>query len=288
MGIYTIIITYAQGVRALNLRIIAYNIIREAIFVSQELVEMLVCPKCGQTKPADKRDRHMCVDCAKAENSRYSYLRVTQAQDWVAQAADAGLEIWLQQPGETQWEYTVWQCYRDSYPGKKPTYGDVAKQLGTTYTVVSKIARRWSFPTRMQAWITECDRITLAQRRNEILNMNAQHISMAQRLNEKLSSAIDCIVPESLKPSDIASLARISTDLERKARVDSIDQATLLSDINKDMDNPELKRSPTKGNDLTEVVQILLQAGALGNVTQIGVRETTETKTTREFVAKED
>lgn len=256
--------------------------------MSQELVEMLLCPKCGQTKPADTRDRHICVDCAKAENSRYSYLRVTQAQDWIAQAADAGLDIWLQQPGETQWEYTVWLHYRDSYPGKKPTYSQVAKELGTTYNVVSKIARRWSFPTRMQAWITECDRVTLAQRRSEILSMNAKHISMAQRLNDKLSEAIDYIVPEALKPSEIASLARLSSELERKARVDDIDQAALLGELSRDVDNPELKRSPTKPNDLSEVVQILLQAGALGSVTQIGVRETTETKTTREIVAKED
>lgn len=256
--------------------------------MSEELVELILCPRCKQQKPADTRDRHICVDCAKAENSRYSYLRVAQANDWIAQAADAGLDIWLQQPGETQWEYTVWLHYRDSYPGKKPTYSQVAKELGTTYNVVSKIARRWSFPTRMQAWITECDRITLAQRHSEILSMNATHISMAQRLNAKLGAAIDELDPITLKPSDIATLARVAADLERKARVDTLEHGALLSEVNKDMDNPELRKSPTKQNDLGEVVQILLQAGALGSVTQIGVRETTETKTTREFVAKEE
>lgn len=233
------------------------------------------CAHCGFEKPADSRDRHLCVDCAKAENSRYSYLRAHQG-DWMAAAADADVPVWLQQPGETSWEYTVWVAYRDSYPGKKPSYSDVAQQLGTTINVVKKVAQRWSFQPRMQAWITECDRITLAQRRDEILSMNAAHISMAQRLRDKLSAAIERINPAELKPSDIASLARLSAELERKARVDTIAQDELRTDLLKDTENPNIKKSPTKQSDLSEVVGILLNAGALGNITQIGVRETKE------------
>lgn len=248
-------------------------------------VPLVVCVRCGQEKPADSRDKHLCTDCVKAENSRYTYLRQHQ-DDWLAAAADAGLDPWLQQPGETQWEYTVWLKYRDSYPGKKPSYSSVAEELHTTYNVVKKIAQRWSFPTRMQLWISECDRITLSQRRTEILNMNAEHIGMAQKLRDKLSVAIDQIEPAMLKPSDIVSLAKLSAELERKARVDDLTQDEYLRDLSRDTENPELKKSPTKQNDLAEVVGILMNAGALGNITQIGVRETTTT--TREVVAKDD
>lgn len=244
-------------------------------------VVMIHCPRCGQDKPADTRDKHICVDCAKAENNRASYLRTHQG-DWVAAAADAGLELWQQQPGETQWEYTVWQCYRDMYPGRKPSYGVVAEQLNTTANAVRKIAARWNFQVRMQAWIAECDRITLAQRRSEILNMNAAHIDMAARLRSKLSDAIDMLKPEELEPKDINALFKTVTDLERKARVDSVDQDTMLRELSSGTDNPEIKKSPTKFGDLGEVVQILLSAGALGSVTQIGVRET------REVVVKDD
>lgn len=253
--------------------------------MANELVEMIVCAHCGQSKPADSRDRHLCEDCVRAENSRYTYLRMHQG-DWMAAAQDAGLEVWLQQPGESQWEYTVWMTYRDSYPGKKPSYSDVARQLGTTYNVVKKIAQRWTFPTRMQAWIVECDRVTMQQRRSEILAMNAEHVSMAQRLRDKLSAAIDMIEPAMLKPSDIASLAKLSADMERKARVDTEAQEDMLRELSQGVENPELKKSPTKQNDLAEVVQILMSAGALGDVTHIGVREVTETKTTREVVAR--
>lgn len=250
----------------------------------KEVVPMIECPRCGQFKPRHHIDQHLCVDCVKAENNRITYYRQHQ-ENWMDVAKDAGLDLWLQQPGETQWEFTVWTAYRDSYPGKKPSYSDVAQQLGTTYNVVKKIAQRWSFPVRMQAWMQECDRITLLQRRQEVLDMNKDHVDMAARLRAKLSAAIDQIDPTMLKPGEIASLARLAADMERKARVDTIAQEEMRRDMMVDTENPELKKSPTKSSDLSEVVGILLKAGALGDITTIGVKET---KTTQVVVGDAD
>ena len=250
-----------------------------------ELIQLLKCPRCGQEKQADSRDRHLCVDCARVENNRYSHLRMNQG-DWIAAAQDAGVDVWLQQPGETQWEYTIWCAYRDSYPGRKPSYSLVAEQLGTTKGVVAKVAQRWTFQARMQLWMQECDRITMQQRQSEILHMNQEHIDMAQRLRDKLSVAIDRIDVATLKPSELGSLLKVATELERKARVDEASVDEMRRDMLKDVENPNLKKSPTKQSDLSEVVSILMGAGVLGSVTHIGVRETTTT--TREFVAKDD
>lgn len=241
-----------------------------------DLVEMIQCPKCGQFKPVHHIDKHMCVDCSHAESNRVTYYRQHQG-DWIAEAKEQGLSPWLQQPGETQWEYTVWTVYRDSYPGKKPTYNQVAEQLSTSYNVVRKIAQRWSFPARMQLWMAEVDRITMLQRKEEILNMNKSHIDMATKLRSKLDVAIDAIDPSTLKPSDIASLVKLSTELERKARIDSEAQEELRNNLLVDTNNPELKKAQTKQTDLGEVLQILVKAGAL-----VGVRET------REVVVKSD
>lgn len=250
----------------------------------EEVVPLIKCPRCGMDKPQARRSPHMCVDCEKAENNRVTYYRMHQ-DNWMDVAKEAGLDLWVQQPGETQWEYTIWCAYRDSYPGKKPTLGDVARQLNTTYNVVKKVAQRWSFAIRMQAWMQECDKITLLQRRQEVLDMNKEHVDMAARLRAKISSAIDQIDPAFVKPSEIASLARLATDLERKARVDSISQEELRRDMLTETENPELKKSPTKTNDLSEVVNILMKAGALGDITAIGVKET---KTTQVVVADSD
>lgn len=249
----------------------------DEIVETTELVDVIECPKCGQTKPKARRSPHMCADCEKAENSRVTYYRMHQ-ENWMDTAREAGLDLWVQQPGETQWEYCVWCAFRDSYPGKKPSYGDVARQLNTTYNAVSKIAQRWSFPVRMQAWMTECDRITLLQRRQEVLDMNKDHVDMAARLRQKLSSAIDQIDPFTLKPGEIASLARLAADMERKARIDTISQEEMRRELLVDTENPELKKTATKQSDLSEVVSILMKAGALGDLSVIGVKETKTTQ----------
>lgn len=259
-----------------------YGVVAEAEMMpsvdqDNEVVPMIECPRCGQSKPQARRSPHMCVDCEKAENNRITYYRMHQ-DNWMDVAKEAGLDLWLQQPGETQWEFSVWCAYRDSYPGKKPTLSDVARQLNTTYNVVKKIAQRWSFQVRMQAWMAECDRMTLLQRRQEVLDMNKDHVDMAAKLRAKLSSAIDQIDPSMLKPGEIASLAKLATEMERKARIDTIAQEEMRREMMVDTDNPELKKSPTKTNDLGEVVGILLKAGALGDITTIGVKETKTTQ----------
>ena len=240
------------------------------------------CTKCGQIKPAG-RTPNWCVDCERAYNNRYTYLRRHQ-DDWVAVAKDSGLELWERQPGETQLEWSIWIAYRDCYPGKKPSYKDILEVVDTTYNFVKQTAVRWDFTTRLQAWMTYCDGVTLAQRRQEILDMNKDHIDMAQRLRAKLSAAIDQLDPVMLKPSDLNSLMKTVADLEKKAIVDTIEREAEISDSCVEHENPNLKKSPTQQNDLGEVVQILLNAGALGDITQIGVRRTETT----EVVVKED
>lgn len=243
----------------------------------EELVEMITCRQCGQLKPASKTTPGWCEDCEKAYNSRMSYRR-SQNGDWMEVAKDSGLEIYERQPGETQLEWSIWLAYRDSYPGAKPTYKGVAEKVGSTFNYVRATAARWNFAIRMQAWIKACDDITYAQRRQEVLDMNRDHIDMAARLRAKLSTAIDRINPLELKPAEINALFKTAAELEKKARVDNISTEVQLRDSFVDNENPELKKSPTKQNDLSEVVQILLQAGALGDITTIGVRKTETTE----------
>ena len=105
---------------------------------------------------------------------------------------------------------------------------------------------------------------------------------MAQRLRDKMSKAIDNIDPAIVKPSELGQLMRVATELERTARVDEMAQDELrLEMLRGGEENPGLKKSPTKINDLSEVISILAASGALG---QIGYRETV----TKEIVVKEE
>lgn len=237
---------------------------------------MIICAKCGMEKEADHRNKRLCVECVKAENNRLAHIR--RNHDWIAAAQEQGLDLWAQQPDETQWEYTVWLAFRDSYPGKKPTYREAAKQAGTTYEAVQHIASRWNFQTRLQAWIAECDRITLLQRRNEILDMNKDHIDMAAALRNKLKKAIDLVDPYDLKPNEIVQLTKLANEMERNARLDTIAQEEARQPLLTDTSNPNLKKVTTKKDDLKEVMTVLLEAGALGDVTHVGVRRTEATE----------
>lgn len=250
-----------------------------------ELVELITCRQCSQQKPASPRTPHWCVDCEKAYNNRYSFMR-SQNADWMEVAKENGLELYEKQPGETQLEWSIWLAYRDSYPGAKPSYKGVAEKVNSTYDFVRKTAARWHFQTRMQAWIVYCDQVTLAQRRQEILDMNKDHITMATMLRKKLNEAIENINPLDLKPGEINGLTKTMAELERKARMDTMAVEAQRADSFVDADNPELRKSPTKTDDMSEVLSILLKAGALGDVGAVGVR-TTETKTT-EVVIKGD
>ena len=243
----------------------------------EELVEIITCRQCGQQKPASRRTPGWCIDCERAYNNRYSYQRQNNG-DWPEIARENGIALWERQPGETQLEWSIWQAYRDSYPGAKPTYKGVAEKVGSTYDFVKSVASRWSYNMRMQAWIAECDRITVSQRRQEVLSMNADHIAMAAKLRAKMHKAIDNIDPYELKPSELSGLLKTMADLERKAQTDSMAIEQMQSEGFVDADNPNIKKSPTKQQDLGEVLNILLKAGALGDVTQIGVRKTETTE----------
>ena len=235
---------------------------------------LIKCRRCGQEKTPHKTNRHLCEDCVKAENNRISYYRYHNF-NWIDVAKEAELELWERQPAETDREWQIWLAYRDMYPSKRPSYREVAEQLGTTIAVVKKVAARWDFPVRLQAWAKYVDNLILKQRQQEILDMNKKHIEMAQALNEKLATAINAIDPYELTPRDIKGLLQLSTELERKARLNNPDVIRPeLTD-----DSPDLKESPTKVEDLKEVLDILVKANVFKT---IGVKQTTE------IVVKED
>lgn len=243
---------------------------------STGLVDTWKCSRCAMPNERSERNRHLCVDCERAENNRYSHFRNNQ-QDWMEQAEEQDIKVWDQQPGETQWEYTIWQAYRAHYPGKKPSYQSVAEQLQTTSGVVRKVAQRWTFQARMQAWIAENSRVVEATARQQILTMNQQHMGTAMKLQDKLAQAVDSIDPAALRPGEIATLMKVSADIERKARVDDIAQYEMLVDLNQDRGSKDEKVATTKQGDLNEVLKILQSAGAIPGMVA-GVKTTTTTE----------
>lgn len=183
--------------------------------------------------------------------------------------------MWDRQPEENAREWAIWVAYRDMYPSTKPNYTATANMLGTTYEAVRKTAARWHFEVRLQAWIKHIDNLTMQQRQQEIVGMNQKHVNMALEINKKLEEAINNIDPLALKPNELVNLAKLSTELERKARLD----INNLPKSPMEDDNPVLKRSITPTGEMSEIVNILQQTGVLQAALGIGVKKTETTVT---------
>ncbi|MMZ45692.1 hypothetical protein D1872_72960 [compost metagenome] len=231
---------------------------------------MINCRRCSRDAEPHSTNPHLCEECVKAENNRVSHVR-RHNENWLDVAAEAELELYERQPGETDREYQIWLAYRDAYPSVRPSNRLVAEQLGTTVNVVSKVSQRWGFPVRMQAWAKHCDELIMRKRQEEIVGMNESHVSMAATLNAKLKTAIDGIQPSSLSPKEIQGLMKVATDLERKARLDTTSVTPVVSDDK----NPNLQDTKVPTDNLQEIVAILGAAGVLNN---FGIRQTTTTE----------
>ncbi len=240
---------------------------------------LITCRRCGgENVEAYTPTASICEACAFEDNTRMLSLRRDNS-GWMQLAADSGLDLWDQQPEETDWEHEIWAEYMRCYPGAKPTYGDLADRLGVSRGVVVSAARRWDYAARMQAWMQHVDAETLAQRRAAGVTANAAYISMAETLREKMRHAIDVIVPETLRPAEINALVKTAFDLEKKAGLDQESLVATGREAWVDEGAKELKKSDTPTSDLAEVIAILAKAGALGDITRIGVRKTEVTET---------
>lgn len=253
---------------------------------------------------------------------------VQHNSEWVKVANDAQLELWERQPEELDHEWECWKKYRDCWPTQKPKFSLVAASMRTVDASITEyhvkvIANKWDYPLRMQAWMRYCDDSTIRQRKEEIIAMNEQHLSMAHSLNEKLARAIESIDPENLRPLELKALLEISTKLEEKARINNtltehhlreqiaasngvqLDNTSLigLPGTEKNINqvavsiNSSHAQSPNGGNissenpmsdekknELQEILKILGGAGVLGS--KIGVRKTV-TQTT-EVISTDD
>lgn len=239
-----------------------------------------VCPKCGRSGVEKSPTSNSCVDCEKAQKARNSNRYSTNAE-WQDIAVDNGLNLWDRQPGETNWEFMVWSKYMGMYPFRKPDYHAVAEALDTTYTNVRQIAYRWDYPVRLQAYIAYCDAEMQRQRVDAMIEMNQEYINAAEALRHKLREAVDMVNPVALasKPSDLVAVAKLADDMERRARIDAGTRINELAELNGGGESENAKKKLTKKDDLAEVVKILMDSGALGSITQIGVRETTTRET---------
>ena len=231
------------------------------------------CLHCGRDHVMQSAyTKGMCVDCYQALANRNTTLYRHGDPDWKAKAQKEGIALYERLPQESQRDYEIFKTYMMMYPVERPTLKKVAERMHLSYGTVAECSMRCHFKERLDAWMRECDKATLLQRRSEMIEMNSQHIKMATTLRSKLLAAMDMLEPGALKPTEIAQLAKLANSMEREARVDQLAQEEMRADLTKGDENPDLKKSVTKADDLGEVLSVLMKSGALGDARSIGVR----------------
>ncbi len=237
--------------------------------------EIWHCEKCGRTDRKSMMDSRFCSECYEKEAQNTALARKVNA-DWMEQSKELGLAIFERQPEETNNEWMIWEKYRSFYPLKLPTWTELARQTGCSVAVVLKASQKWSYKVRIMAWAQYTDSSVQERRIEAIKEMNNKQLNMAQTMQDKLRDAINLLQPETLKPNEIVNLFRVATELERKITEympDKVESAAT--------DTRAKQVATTKPEDLSEVVNILQQAGLLeGRI--VGIEQTTR------VIAKED
>ena len=226
------------------------------------------CVDCG--KPCE-RGGNLCNACDKKQKS----VSVSN-EYWMEQAESVGLELWERQPHETDTEWATWCAYRKYYPGKQRTKLEIAQEVGIAVATLGTIGRKWNYNIRIRSWATHIDTMIKDTRYNDIMEMNKQHIDMAKRLNAKVSEAIDYVEPSALTPHQLTTLMKMTTEMEKKARVDQLDVHDKKTEIAGVVEAPKQQKEGIKKSEMAEVLGILLSAGA--------IEQTTTTKLKREEV----
>lgn len=210
---------------------------------------------------------------AASQDSRQFQNSLSVAKDWVEQAAALGLAVYERQPDEGDAEWLIWTTYRNHYPGRLPSWAELAKECGVSTAAVVKAANTWRYRMRIVAWGNNADAANADERIQAIREMNKQQLDQARILRAKVTEALDYLDPATLKPNELATLMKLANEQERRiveALPEKVEgQAAMTADA-----SAESHR--TEAANVNEILSIMAAAGALGK-SIIGVEKQTVT-----------
>lgn len=225
------------------------------------------CSRCGT--PMLAGDGDMCTIC-RAETAQVSGLSAKTNTDWQDIAKELGLEVFEQQPEETPLEWQIWTAYRNHYPGKLPTFTELAKEANCAVATVVKAAHKWDYKLRILAWAKHTDADIQDERIQAIKEMNAKQLELARIGMDKLLIAVNNLDPLTMPSREITPMLKAVTELQRtvttyvpeKVQQTAVDPGTTkLGHV-------------TKKDDMAEILEILVATGAMDK-SILGIEQTT-------------
>lgn len=227
------------------------------------------CAKCGSENDPSRDNPSLCRKCAIEEKQSTVLMKKTNGS-WMDDAKAFGLEIFERQPEETATEWRVWECYRNHYPMKLPTYSQLAEEANCSVSSVVNAAQKWNYKVRIIEWARHCDSQSQEERVQAVKNLNTAQFDLAKNMLEKVTKAIGEIQPEFMKPNEIVNMAKLATDMQRKiveSKPEKIEQPGIV-------DKASAAQELTKAGDLNEIAEILSKIGVFETGT-VGIEKTT-------------
>lgn len=192
-----------------------------------EAIVLDTCKRCGQSLDGirSNANRDYCRDCAAAARAE---ARKDEPGAWIQLAREQGIPLWEQQPGESNDEYTMWEVYRDLWPGVRPTVAKVAAALGVSTQTVQRVCDKWTWAARLQGWIREVTAERQAELRQAKREMVEEHIALGSALRKKAVDAVEAFDPYDVTPNELVSLLKEVQRLETTSRdmLDDVERAT--------------------------------------------------------------
>jgi len=228
------------------------------------------CRKCGSTQNQSKEDNTICSLCAVKDTQNTALAKKTN-DNWMEEAKELGIEAFERQPAETDTEWRIWTEYRSYYPMKLPTYSELAAKTGYAVATVVKAAQRWSYKVRLIDWARYTDADIQERRIESIRDMNERQLKMTDSLQTKLETAIESLNVTTLKPSELATLFKLTTDLERKIKT-YVETPVVQSGV---AEGGNKNNTLTKAENIDEIIKILQKTGVMDSRT-IGIEQSTK------------
>lgn len=122
---------------------------------------------------------------------------------------------WDRQKSEPETAYAYYLLYRDI--GRTRTVARVATEVHKSRDYLHKLATRWRWVPRAQAWDREEDRLYVEGLAEHRRDMATRHARIASALQAKVVARLQSLDTARLTPSDIARWLEVATRVERLA-----------------------------------------------------------------------
>ena len=156
---------------------------------------------------------------------------------------------WEMQPEETTKAYEAFCVYRDMET-KDRSIRLVAEKLQKSETLIGRWSRTYGWVKRVAAWDAELDRKTAQEMMKDIAKMRAKQRKMAVTMQLKGMNLLNEIKEGDAKLSEIVTLLKVSTELER---ICMGDVGEVIEERNGgDMPEPVTFYMPSNGRDKEE------------------------------------